>query len=74
MKKLIVEFSGGTLNVADMDGNHCQGLTIGEVIEQITHMHYRGELRFPMKTSEEWNEEYEERQKNRITERAPLPF
>lgn len=74
MKKLIVEFSGGTLEVSDLDGNCCRGLTLGEVVEQITHMHYRKELRFPMKTSEEWNEEYEERQKNRILERAPLPF
>lgn len=71
MKKLIVEFSEGTLDVADMDGNRCSGLTIGEVIEQITHMHYKNAILHQMKTTEEWNEW---REKNAARLESAMPF
>lgn len=65
-KTLTIEFDGDFgLDVLDLEGRRCMGLTLGEAIEQIVHMHYEGTERFPMKTEADWNAEIAARRARR---------
>ena len=63
MRTLIIEFNGpkGRLEVVDSFGRRCDGLTLGETLEQIIHMHYKGEEKFEMLTDEDRERKIAER-------------
>lgn len=58
MQKFTVHFEGTLLNITDEQGRLTGPLSIGECLEQIIHMHYTKESRYPMYKKTEWDEKF----------------
>lgn len=74
MRTLIVEYGGdgrGPFDVVDEYGRRCNGLCMGEMLEQVVGLTVQGQARYQMLTEDEWAERARQAEARRQEARAP---